>query len=83
MNTDKSINRFYFYTVLANRLKLENTHKIIIMYRTAIMAQDKRNSTKSFALKATCDELIENFNKGEHIIDESNDKNSYSILYVC
>ena len=57
--------------------------KIIIMYRTAIMAQTKRDNTKSFAEKATCDELITNFNKGEHIIDDSNDQNSYSILNCC
>lgn len=56
--------------------------KVIIMYRTAIMAQAKRNKTKNPALKATCDELIDNFNKGKHIIDDRNNQNSYSILNV-
>lgn len=53
------------------------------MYRTAMLAQYTMDSTKSFALKATCEGLIKDFNRGEHIIDEKNKQNSYSILYVC
>lgn len=54
--------------------------KIIIMYRTALYAQAKGDNTKSFAIKATCNDLITEFNKGEHIVDDSNNKNSYAIL---
>ena len=45
-----------------------------------MIAQNKLNNTKSFAEKATCNDLITEFNKGEHIIDDNNNKNSYAIL---
>lgn len=57
--------------------------KTIIMYRTALHAQNTRNSTKSFGLKASCDDLITKFNKGEHIVDDENEQNTYSILNDC
>jgi len=50
------------------------------MYRTALMAQYKRDNTDSYLLKSSCNDLISNFNKGEHIIDKDNEQNNYSIL---
>ncbi|AGO48577.1 hypothetical protein Phi18:3_gp065 [Cellulophaga phage phi18:3] len=43
--------------------------KTIMMYRTALFCQNR-------GIK----HIVESFNKGEHIVDDNNDDNCYSIL---
>lgn len=50
------------------------------MYRTAILAQEKMKSSNNYGLRSSCEDLINEFNKGSHIIDSNNNENSYSIL---
>ena len=59
-----------------------NITKIIIMYRTAIYASNKIIETESYGIKESCNELVNNFNKGTHVIDKENEINSYSVLNI-
>jgi len=54
--------------------------KIIIMYRTALFAEIKRDAQSHYFNRSGCNDLINNFNKGNHITDDDNEENAYSIL---
>ena len=50
------------------------------MYRTALFAENRANNTSSSIEMSRCNDLVNNFNKGDHITDDNNNANSYSIL---
>ena len=54
--------------------------KEVMMYRTAILAQNKSTTeTNSETLNKLKGVMI-SFNNGDHIVDNQNNENSYSIL---
>ena len=54
--------------------------KIAIMYRTAMMAQEKRSKSKNVTENTKFTKLIAGFNEGEHVIDKENNQNAYSVI---
>lgn len=54
--------------------------KVIITLTTAKYAEATFHNTESLELKQRCNQLMDNFNKGQHIVCDIDENNSYSIL---
>lgn len=55
--------------------------KIIIMYITALCAENRQEKTENFKEKSICSKLIVDFNKGKIISNKENEI-CYSILNI-
>jgi hypothetical protein len=54
--------------------------RVLIMYVTAMFAESKFKTTHSYSEKGSCEKIIDDFNRGEHILNKIDRNKSYSLI---